>query len=91
MNKLPDPNNILCKEVFDKMKEKLKFLADKFKINNINDDFFKEIVIPLSVHFDSLKKDNSPFLVGLTSNSLKVPLKLDPAFTGDINLTLSTP
>ena len=66
MNKLPETDNILCKEVFDKMREKLKFLADKFKINNINDDFFKEIVIPLSVHFDSLKKDNSPFLIGLT-------------------------
>ena len=32
-----------------------------------------------------------PDLEGVTSNSLNDPLKLEPAFTGDKNLTLSKP
>ena len=66
MINLPDTKNPICIDVFNKTKEKLSLLATKSKLTNINDNFFKEIVIPLSVYFDSLKKSEEPFLIGLT-------------------------
>ena len=66
MINLPDTKNPICIDVFNKTKEMLSLLATKSKLTNINDNFFKEIVIPLSVYFDSLKKSEEPFLIGLT-------------------------
>ena len=66
MINLPDPISPICKEIFDKTEDEFKNLSSKLKINNISDVFFKEIVIPLAIYLNSLKKSEKPMLIGLT-------------------------
>jgi len=65
MKNLPNTNDIICKEIFDKTINTIMSLSKKMKIDNLSKDFLKEIVIPLAVFFNEQKKDR-PFLIGLT-------------------------
>ncbi|MEC7830330.1 MAG: hypothetical protein VYB67_01095 [Pseudomonadota bacterium] len=65
MKNLPNVNDIICKEIFDKTKNNIASLSTEMKIDNLSENFLKEIVIPLAVFFDKKKKDQ-PFLIGLT-------------------------
>ncbi len=55
MKKIPNIDNSICEQIFNKTKSEIKDLSSKLKINNISLEFFKEIVIPLAVYFNSLK------------------------------------
>ena len=66
MTKLPDINDPLCKEVFNKTKSEIESLSSKLKIDNLSEEFFKEIVIPLAIYFNSLKIKKDPYLIGFT-------------------------
>ena len=61
MKNLPNTNDIICKEIFDKTINTIMSLSKKMKIDNLSKDFLKEIVIPLAVFFNEQKKDR-PFL-----------------------------
>ena len=65
MKNLPNTNDIICKEIFNKTINTIMSLSKKMKIDNLSKDFLKEIVIPLAVFFNEQKKDR-PFLIGLT-------------------------
>tara|TARA_B110000008_G_scaffold93804_1_gene96191 strand:- start:9 stop:950 length:942 start_codon:yes stop_codon:yes gene_type:complete len=66
MTKLPDINDPLCEEVFNKTKSEIESLSSKLKIDNLSEEFFKEIVIPLAIYFNSLKIKKDPYLIGFT-------------------------
>ena len=51
MKNLPNTNDIICKEIFDKTINTIMSLSKKMKIDNLSKDFLKEIVIPLAVFF----------------------------------------
>ena len=60
MKKIPNIDNSICEQIFNKTKSEIKDLSSKLKINNIPSEFFKEIVIPLAVYFNSLKTKEKP-------------------------------
>ena len=66
MIKLPDINDPLCNEIFNKTKSEIEGLSSKLKIDNLSKKFFKEIVIPLAIYFNSLKNNEDPYLIGFT-------------------------
>ena len=69
MNKilnLPDVDSSICNEIFNITKLEIENLSIKLKMDNLSPRFFKEIVIPLAVYFNSLKHDDSPYLIGFT-------------------------
>ena len=66
MKKIPNIDNSICEQIFNKTKSEIKDLSSKLKINNIPSEFFKEIVIPLAVYFNSLKTKEKPYLIGFT-------------------------
>lgn len=66
MIKLPDINDPLCNEIFNKAKSEIEGLSSKLKIDNLSKKFFKEIVIPLAIYFNSLKNNEDPYLIGFT-------------------------
>ena len=54
------------KKILTKSKPGLIRLAKELYIEDISDDFFIEIVIPLSFYLNSFNKKNTPYLIGLT-------------------------
>ncbi len=54
------------KKIYTKAKPNLFKLAKELYIDDISDNFFLEIVIPLSVYLNSFQKRNIPYLIGLT-------------------------
>tara|TARA_B110000858_G_C17665295_1_gene409253 strand:- start:260 stop:562 length:303 start_codon:yes stop_codon:yes gene_type:complete len=64
--KLPEIDSPICNEIFNKTKLEIESLSIKLKMDNLSLKFFKEIVIPLAVYFNSLKKDDYPYLIGFT-------------------------
>ena len=54
------------KKILTKSKPGLIRLAKELYIEDISDDFFLEIVIPLSFYLNSFNKKNTPYLIGLT-------------------------
>ena len=66
MIKLPDINDPLCNEIFNKTKSEIEGLSSKLKIDNLSKKFFKEIVIPLAIYFNSMKNNEDPYLIGFT-------------------------
>ena len=66
MIKLPDINDPLCNEIFNKTKSEIEGLSSKLKIDNLSKKFFKEIVIPLAIYFNSLTNNEDPYLIGFT-------------------------
>ena len=66
MTKLPDIDSSICEEIFNKTKSVIKDLSTELKINNFSEEFFKGIVIPLAIYFNSLKSKKDPYLIGFT-------------------------
>ena len=64
--KLPDSNDENCLILFEKVENDLFSYSDSIKIKNIDQKFFKEIVIPIAVYLNSLEKTAKPLLIGLT-------------------------
>ena len=85
--KLPNKNDIRCTNLMKTLKRQfISFLA-KNKIDQIDQNFFEEIVIPIAVYLNSLEKQKKPRLIGLTggqgsgkttlSNFIQLVLKKD--------------
>ncbi|MBP56804.1 MAG: hypothetical protein CML89_03760 [Rhodobiaceae bacterium] len=64
--KLPDANDKKCLNLFEKVKKELFFYSDSINIKNVDQSFFKEIVIPIAVYLIGLEKTRKPVLIGLT-------------------------
>ena len=54
------------KKIYTKAKPNLLKLARELYIDDISDNFFVEVVIPLSNYFNSFQKRNIPYIIGLT-------------------------
>ena len=54
------------RKIYIKAKPNLLKLAKELYIDDISDNFFLEIVIPLSVYLNSFQKRNIPYFIGLT-------------------------
>jgi len=54
------------KKIYTKSKPNLLKLARELYIDDISDNFFVEVVIPLSDYFNSFQKRNIPYFIGLT-------------------------
>ena len=54
------------KIIYTKAKPNLLKLARELYIDDISDNFFVEVVIPLSDYFNSFQKRNIPYFIGLT-------------------------
>ena len=54
------------KKIYTKAKPNLLKLARELYIDDISDNFFVEVVIPLSDYFNSFQKRNIPYFIGLT-------------------------
>tara|TARA_Y100000590_G_scaffold122407_1_gene140082 strand:- start:4227 stop:5168 length:942 start_codon:yes stop_codon:yes gene_type:complete len=66
MSSLPDPNTSFCKRLFEGTEDRLRKLAKELEINSISDNFFTEIVIPLSGFFSLLEKKDKPYFICFT-------------------------
>ena len=64
--KLPDANDEKCLILFEKMKKQLISYSDSINIKNVDQKFFKEIVIPIALYLIGLDKTSKPVLIGLT-------------------------
>jgi len=54
------------KKIYTKAKPNLLKLARELHIDDISENFFVEVVIPLSDYFNSFQKRNIPYFIGLT-------------------------
>ena len=54
------------KKIYTKARPNLLKLAKELYIDDISDNFFLEVVIPLSDYLNSFKEKNIPYLIGLT-------------------------
>ena len=54
------------KKIYTKAKPNLLKLAKELHIDDISENFFVEVVIPLSDYFNSFQKRNIPYFIGLT-------------------------
>ena len=50
---LPDANDEKCLILYEKMKNELISYSDSINIKNIDQKFFKEIVIPIALYLNS--------------------------------------
>jgi D-glycerate 3-kinase len=67
MIKFPESSDVNCQELLNASKEGLLELAEQMKIDNLSEDFLKEIVIPISYHLhNSFSKRKTPFLICFT-------------------------
>ena len=64
--KLPNKNDIRCANLMKTLKGSLSAFSQKIKIDQIDQNFFEEIVIPIAVYLNSLEKQKKPRLIGLT-------------------------
>ena len=53
-------------KIFKVAKPSLLKVSNELNIDNITDNFFLEIVIPLSIYLNSFEKRNKPYLIALT-------------------------
>ena len=56
-------NNKVCKKLFYKTEEHLIQLAKNLQIDLVSKNFLLDIVIPLSVYFDSFPKKDNPYFI----------------------------
>jgi len=61
----PKSNSKVCGELFELAVPHLDKLASELQITNIQPDFFKNIVIPLSAYLLQFPKRDKPYFVGL--------------------------
>ena len=58
--KLPNKNDIRCANLMKSLKGSLSAFSQKIKIDQIDQNFFEEIVIPIAVYLNSLEKQKQP-------------------------------
>ena len=63
---LPDANDEKCLILFEKVKKELFSYSESINIKNVDQKFFKEIVIPIALYLIGLDKTLKPVLIGLT-------------------------
>ena len=63
---LPDANDEKCLILFEKVKKELFSYSESINIKNVDQKFFKEIVIPIALYLIGLDKTSKPVLIGLT-------------------------
>jgi len=56
----------LSKDLLDSSITDLERIADQYKIENLQPNFFKDIIIPISLHLNSFAKRDEPYLICLT-------------------------
>ena len=61
MTKTFSTNDKLCKDLYTKSAPFLVAEATKLKIDNVDENFFENIVIPLVVYLESLTKRDKPY------------------------------
>ena len=59
-------NDQLREDLFDSCISDLKKLAEHYKIEDLQPNFFKDIIIPISLHLDSFPKRKEPYLICFT-------------------------
>ena len=69
MKPFPTSRNSVCKYYLDKSVDHLHSLVQELKIENVEDNFFKDIVIPLSVYLDVLPKKELVNIVSYAASS----------------------
>ena len=62
----PISTDSVSEKIFKVAKPSLLKVSNELNIDNITDNFFLEIVIPLSIYLNSFKKRNKPYLIALT-------------------------
>ena len=66
MTLFPEENSGLCEQTLNETIEGLSLLLEEMKIKNISQDFFRTVVVPLSVYFYSLEKREQPYFICFT-------------------------
>ena len=64
--KFPSSNDQLCEDLLGSCISDLERLADQHKIEDLQSNFFKDIVIPISLYLDSFPKREEPYLICFT-------------------------
>ena len=62
----PSSSDQLSKDLLDSSISDLKRISDHYKIEDLQSNFFKDIVIPISLYLDSFPKRNDPYLICFT-------------------------
>ena len=62
----PSAVNKDCVDLYRRTILPLKELAARMKIEQVSDRFFSDVVAPLTVHIDSLMREESPVFIGFT-------------------------
>ncbi len=65
--KFPSSNDQLCEDLLGSCISDLERLADQHKIEDLQLNFFKDIVIPISLYLDSFPKREEPYLICFTN------------------------
>ena len=66
MNSFPDSDSEFCQDLFKESKTSLYELANRLRIHSISKNFFTEIVIPLTIFFNSFKSRSKPYFICFT-------------------------
>ena len=66
MNSFPGSESEFCKDLFNQSKTSLYELADSLEIRSISQNFFTEIVVPLTSFFNSLENRSKPYFICFT-------------------------
>ncbi len=66
MTPFPKSSSPICRDLFNQSSLLLNSLVKELKIENIGENFFKNIVIPLSVHLDALPRREKPYFICLS-------------------------
>ena len=66
MNSFPGSESEFCKDLFNQSKTSLYELADRLEIRSISQNFFTEIVVPLTSFFNSLENRSKPYFICFT-------------------------
>ena len=74
MKPFPTSRNSVCKYYLDKSVDHLHSLVQELKIENVEDNFFKDIVIPLSVYLDVLPKKEKPYFLAAAARDQMIKL-----------------
>ncbi len=62
----PSSSDQRCKDLLDSSIADLKRISDHYKIEDLQSNFFKDIVIPISLYLDSFPKRKHPYLICFT-------------------------
>ena len=59
----PSSSDQRCKDLLDSSITGLERISDHYKIEDLQFNFFKDIVIPISLYLDSFPKRKDPYLI----------------------------